>query len=75
LSPEPGFEIPRLPAHSASGKSRVRQIDFIFISDGLKPRSAMRVLDRERDGMYPSDHYGILGVVELTVGPHTEQHR
>ena len=65
----PSFEIPQLQALSARGKSLVRQIDFIFVSDGLQPRSAKRVLDREGDGMFPSDHYGILAVVEVAAGP------
>jgi endonuclease/exonuclease/phosphatase family metal-dependent hydrolase len=46
-------------------KTTARQIDYVFVSDTIEVVSAEMVLNRERDGIYPSDHFGILAVLRL----------
>jgi endonuclease/exonuclease/phosphatase family metal-dependent hydrolase len=54
---EPGT-IPEDPA--------TRRIDYIFVRGaGLSVRSASVVLDRPVDGVFPSDHYGVLAEIEV----------
>ncbi len=40
------------------------QIDYIFVTDGITPCRYQR-LTETYDGKFPSDHYGILGELEL----------
>lgn len=50
------FEVPGL---------RARQIDHLFTSAEVRVRDAEMVLDREQGGIHPSDHFGILAVLEF----------
>ena len=42
-----------------------RQIDHLFGSEGIEPVSGEMVLDRALDGMYPSDHFGLLARIRF----------
>ena len=42
-----------------------RQIDHLFISEGLEKTSAEMVMTEPKDGIYPSDHFAILSTVRL----------
>ena len=42
-----------------------RQIDFIFASESLTASEVRVVLDRDREGIYPSDHYGLAAVLRI----------
>ena len=42
-----------------------RQIDHLFISEGLEKISSEMVMNEPKDGIYPSDHFGILATVRL----------
>jgi endonuclease/exonuclease/phosphatase family metal-dependent hydrolase len=64
--PLPTFDIPEVERLLEPRRTTPRQIDFIFVSDDLAPRSAQRVLDRELDGMYLSDHFGMFVTVDLS---------
>ncbi len=57
--------VPELIELLAPRRTIARQIDHIFLSAGLETASAERALDRDRDGLYPSDHFGVLATVKL----------
>ncbi len=58
-------EIPELIELLAPRSTLARQIDHIFGSPGLETLSAERALDRDREGIYPSDHFAILATLRL----------
>ncbi len=57
------YGVPELAALYEARKTTLRRIDYVFASPGLEPAGAEVVLDRDRDGLFPSDHFGLL--VEL----------
>ena len=61
----PTFDIEELEEMLAERGADPRQIDYIFVSDGMVPLSARMVMNKERDGIYPSDHFGLIAVVRL----------
>jgi endonuclease/exonuclease/phosphatase family metal-dependent hydrolase len=61
----PTFDLAEVRELLALRGTTPRQIDFVFVSEGLAPVSTEMVMDRERDGIYPSDHFGILTVLRL----------
>ncbi len=63
--PVPTFDIPEIEALLEPWEHIPRQIDFIFVGPSVTPVSAEMVLDEPRDGIYPSDHFGMLSVVRL----------
>ena len=46
------------------GTKGCAHIDYCFYGDGVKAESA-KILDETFDGKFPSDHYGLLAVLEL----------
>jgi len=63
--PLPTFDKPEVQELLAHRSTTPRQIDHIFVSPDLEVVSAEMVLNRDKDGMYPSDHFGILAVLQL----------
>ncbi len=66
--PLPTFDIPEIRELLGPRLTTSRQIDFIFVSEALESVEATMVMDQERDGILPSDHFAILAVLRL-VGP------
>ncbi len=58
-------EIEELIELLAPRATLARQIDHVFLSPGLETVSVERALDRDRDGIYPSDHFALLATVRL----------
>lgn len=46
------------------GEPQQQHIDYCFIDDKIRPIS-QTVLDNQFDGKFPSDHYGLLSVLEI----------
>jgi endonuclease/exonuclease/phosphatase family metal-dependent hydrolase len=65
VDPLPTFGRPEVEELLAHRSTTPRQIDHIFVSPDLEPLSARRVLDQEVEGMYLSDHFGILATVRV----------
>jgi len=65
-APLPTFDIPEVTTLLEPRETIARQIDFIFVSDNVTAGTVERVLDRDRDGLYPSDHFGLLCVARLS---------
>jgi endonuclease/exonuclease/phosphatase family metal-dependent hydrolase len=61
----PTFDLTQIEELLAPRHTTARQIDFLFASDGLVPVSAEMILNRETDGILPSDHFGILVTLRL----------
>lgn len=64
-TPYPTFSLPELEALFDEEERQGRQIDHVFFSEALRAAAVRRVLDRPRDGIYPSDHFGLLTELEL----------
>lgn len=65
IEPLPTFGKPEVEALLAHRRTTPRQIDHIFVSADLEGRSAQRALDRALDGIYPSDHFGVLVTISV----------
>jgi endonuclease/exonuclease/phosphatase family metal-dependent hydrolase len=63
--PLPTFDMPEIRELLGPRRSTPRQIDFIFVSRALESVEATRAMDRERDGILPSDHFAVLAVLRL----------
>jgi endonuclease/exonuclease/phosphatase family metal-dependent hydrolase len=63
--PLPTFDKPEVQELLAYRSTTPRQIDHIFVSPDFEVTSAEMVLNRDEEGMYPSDHFGILAVLQL----------
>jgi len=63
--PLPTFGKPEVQELLAHRSTTPRQIDHIFVSADFEVLSAEMVLNQDKDGMYPSDHFGILAVLQL----------
>jgi len=61
----PTFDVEELEEVLAVRGAESRQIDYIFVSDNMVPVSASLVMNEPRDGIYPSDHFGLIAVVRL----------
>lgn len=61
----PTFDVPEIEAQLDLRNTTPRQIDWLFVGGGLEPISAGMVLNRDKDGLLPSDHFGILVEVRL----------
>jgi endonuclease/exonuclease/phosphatase family metal-dependent hydrolase len=64
--PLPTFENAEIEEMLERRRTAARQIDYVFLSKELRAVTAEMVMDRERNGVYPSDHFGILVVVDLS---------
>ena len=61
----PTFDKPEVEELLDLRHTTPRQIDHIFVSPDFEVVSAEMVLDQEKGGMYLSDHFGILAVLQL----------
>jgi len=65
----PIFGFQELEALLESRRRMARQIDYIFIKGNVTMRKAAMVLNEDRDGLYPSDHFGILATLDWNEPP------
>jgi endonuclease/exonuclease/phosphatase family metal-dependent hydrolase len=65
VEPLPTFGKPEVEELLSHRRTTPRQIDHLFVSPEVTPLSAEMVLNRQNEGIYPSDHFGILATVEL----------
>ncbi|MEJ2084974.1 MAG: endonuclease/exonuclease/phosphatase family protein, partial [Acidobacteriota bacterium] len=63
--PLPTFGKEQVEALLEHRSTTPRQIDHLFVKNGFEVVSAEMVLNHAKDGMYPSDHFGLLATVEL----------
>jgi endonuclease/exonuclease/phosphatase family metal-dependent hydrolase len=61
----PNFEVPEVAELLATFRKVARQIDFIFVSSGLTLVRTEMVMDEERDGIFPSDHFALMSDLRL----------
>ncbi|MDX1384280.1 MAG: hypothetical protein R3190_11585, partial [Thermoanaerobaculia bacterium] len=59
----PTFGVAEVEELLAARDRTPRQIDHLFVSPGLAPVAVERALDRERDGLFPSDHFGLFAIL------------
>ena len=64
-APLPTFDLPQIEELLAVRRTTARQIDNIFVSEGLALESAEMVLDHEVDGKFLSDHFALFAVLRL----------
>jgi len=67
--PVPTFGIQEIEDLLAPRFTTPRQIDYLFISGSAKVLTAEMVMNQARDGLYPSDHFGILATLVWTKPP------
>jgi endonuclease/exonuclease/phosphatase family metal-dependent hydrolase len=65
--PLPTFEIAEVEALLEPRDTTPRQIDFIFLSGSLDAVSTEMAMNRDREGLFPSDHFALLSVVRLVI--------
>jgi endonuclease/exonuclease/phosphatase family metal-dependent hydrolase len=63
--PLPTFDILQVEELLDTRRTTARQIDHLFALGDLPLISSLMVLDRDLDGMFPSDHFGILAVLDV----------
>jgi len=61
----PTFDKPEIEAMLDQRHDTPRQIDHLFVSPGVEVKSAEMVMTEAKDGIYPSDHFGILATIRL----------
>lgn len=61
----PTFDQPEVEAMLDQRHDTPRQIDHLFVSPKIPVVSAEMVLNEPKDGIYPSDHFGLLVTVQL----------
>jgi endonuclease/exonuclease/phosphatase family metal-dependent hydrolase len=61
----PTFDNPEIEAMLDQRHDTPRQIDHLFVSTGIEVSSAEMVMTEAKDGIYPSDHFGILATLRL----------
>ena len=61
----PTFDNPTVEAMLNQRNDTPRQIDHLFVSEGIEKASAEMVMNEAKDGIYPSDHFGILATLKL----------
>ena len=67
--PVPTFGISELVELLAPRRTIARQIDHLFYSPDFSSTSTSRALDRDLDGMFPSDHFGVLTTLRVESTP------
>jgi len=58
--PLPTFDKPEVEELLAFRSTTPRQIDHLFVKNGLQIQSAEMVMNQDENGIYPSDHFAIL---------------
>lgn len=61
----PTFDLPEVEQLLAPRRTTARQIDYLFVSEEGRAVASEMVMDEDRQGLYPSDHFGIFAVIEL----------
>ena len=61
----PTFDKPEIEAMLDQRHDTPRQIDHIFVTEGVEVLSAEMVMNQPKDGIYPSDHFAILASLRL----------
>jgi len=61
----PTFDNPQIEAMLDQRHDTPRQIDHLFVSPETKILSAEMVMNEAKDGIYPSDHFGIQATLSL----------
>ena len=61
----PTFDKPEIEAMLDQRHDTPRQIDHIFVSAGIEVVSVEMVMTEAKNGIYPSDHFGILATLRL----------
>ncbi len=61
----PTFDKPEIEAMLDERNDTPRQIDHLFVSEGVEVHSAEMVMTEAEDGIYPSDHFAILATIRL----------
>ena len=61
----PTFDNPEIEEMLDQRHDTVRQIDHLFVSEGVEVLEAEMVMTEARDGIYPSDHFAILATIRL----------
>ena len=61
----PTFDKPQVEAMLDERHDTPRQIDHIFVSPKIRVVSAEMVMNEPKDGIYPSDHFGLLATLQL----------
>jgi endonuclease/exonuclease/phosphatase family metal-dependent hydrolase len=67
--PLPTFDVEEVEALLAPRRTTARQIDFLFVSDQGDVLSSRMAMNREQDGLLPSDHFALLAVIDFGPGP------
>jgi endonuclease/exonuclease/phosphatase family metal-dependent hydrolase len=67
--PLPTFDTEPVEALLAQRKTIARQIDFLFVSERGKVVSSRMVMDQDRHGLFPSDHFAVFAVIDLQLEP------
>jgi endonuclease/exonuclease/phosphatase family metal-dependent hydrolase len=63
-TPVPTFDVPEIEELLAPRLTTARQIDYVFVKGNATMLTAEMVMDEDRDGLYPSDHFGILSTLD-----------
>jgi endonuclease/exonuclease/phosphatase family metal-dependent hydrolase len=61
----PTFDKSEIEAMLDQRHDTPRQIDHLFVSEGVSVESATMEMSEPRDGIYPSDHFAILATLRL----------
>jgi endonuclease/exonuclease/phosphatase family metal-dependent hydrolase len=63
--PVPTYDLEQVEELLEPRRTTARQIDFLFVSEEGKVVSSKMAMDQDRHGIFPSDHFGILAVIDL----------
>jgi endonuclease/exonuclease/phosphatase family metal-dependent hydrolase len=63
--PVPTFDLEQVEKLLEPRRTTARQIDFLFVSEQGEVVSSKMAMDRDRDGLFPSDHFAIFAVIDL----------
>ncbi|MGB6361155.1 MAG: hypothetical protein WBG64_00660, partial [Thermoanaerobaculia bacterium] len=63
--PLPTFDLPQIEELLAVRRTTARQIDHLFVSEGLAVESAEMELDHEVEERFLSDHFALLAVLRF----------
>jgi endonuclease/exonuclease/phosphatase family metal-dependent hydrolase len=63
--PVPTFDLEEVEELLAPRRTTARQIDYLFVSEQGQVVSSEMTMNRDLDGMFPSDHFAISAVIEL----------
>jgi endonuclease/exonuclease/phosphatase family metal-dependent hydrolase len=72
---DPGFTYDRNNAYALRSREPSRRIDYVFVRGPDRhlrgePLSARLAFVEPRDGVWPSDHYGVVAEIYAAIRPH-----